>query len=196
MLATETFSFFRAWLDDPLRVAAVMPSSTALAQLITQDVSAESGPVIELGAGTGVFSAMLLARGVSEKNLALVESGPDFVALLEVRFPGVRVCRMDAEQLREARLFPEASAGVVISGLPVISMPPRKVVAILSGAFGYLRPDGAFYQFTYGPRCPIPKALLDRLGLRAMCVGHTLRNIPPASVYRITRRKSPMLARR
>lgn len=77
----------------------------------------------------------------------------------------------------------------MISGLPVLSMPPRKVIAILRGAFGYLRQGGAFYQFTYTSRCPIPKPILDRLGLRATRVGSTLRNIPPAAVYRIARHR-------
>jgi len=77
----------------------------------------------------------------------------------------------------------------VISGLPVLSMPPRKVIAILRGAFGYLRPGGAFYQVTYTTRCPIPKPILDRLGLRATRIGSTLRNIPPAAVYRIARHR-------
>lgn len=48
-------------------------------------------------------------------------------------------------------------------------------------------PGGSFYQFTYGPRCPIPRALLDRLGLKATRIGRALLNAPPAAVYRIWR---------
>ncbi len=111
-----------------------------------------------------------------------------------MRFPEARVRQMDAARLREAALFRTATVGAVISGLPVLSMPPRKVIGILAGAFGYLRPGGAFYQITYGPRCPIPKAILDRLGLKATRVGSTLRNVPPATVYRISRRRAPKCA--
>ena len=50
-----------------------------------------------------------------------------------------------------------------------------------------MRPGGAFYQFTYGPRCPVPRPILDRLGLKATRIGGTVRNIPPAGVYRISR---------
>ena len=57
----------------------------------------------------------------------------------------------------------------------------------MTGAFTYIRPGGAFYQFTYGPRCPVPCAILDRLGLKAMRLGGVVRNLPPALVYRITR---------
>jgi phospholipid N-methyltransferase len=73
-------------------------------------------------------------------------------------------------------------------------MPSRKIVAIIAGAFRHLRPGGAFYQITYGPRCPVPQAVLDRLGLRATRIGGTLRNFPPASIYRIVRRMPGLLA--
>jgi len=67
-------------------------------------------------------------------------------------------------------------------------MSTRKVVSIVGGAFSYLRPGGAFYQFTYGMSCPIPRPVLDRLGLRAKLVDRALLNVPPAAVYRLTRR--------
>jgi phosphatidylethanolamine/phosphatidyl-N-methylethanolamine N-methyltransferase len=195
MPASDVLSFFRAWANNPLRVASIMPSGVALARLITRDVTTETGPVIELGPGTGVFTYALLERGVAERDLTLVEFGSDFARLLEIRFPEAHVRQMDAARLREAALFQTATVGAVISGLPVLSMPPRKVLAILTGAFGYLRPGGAFYQITYGPRCPIPKAILDRLGLKATRLGSTLRNVPPAAVYRISRRRAPKCAR-
>jgi len=59
----------------------------------------------------------------------------------------------------------------------------------MAGAFAYMRPGGAVYQFTYGPRCPVSRPILDRLGLKAVRIGGTVRNLPPASVYRISRRK-------
>ncbi|MEO9337154.1 phospholipid methyltransferase [Mesorhizobium sp. SB112] len=184
----EAFHFFRAWLAEPLRVAAVTPSGRALSALMTAEISADTGPVIELGPGTGVFTHALIQRGVAEPNLVLIECGSDFAAKLRVRFPSARTMQMDAAKLRHIKLFDRTLAGAVLSGLPVLSMPARKVIAILDGAFGHLHPEGAFYQFTYGPRCPIPRSLLDRMGLKATHVGHTFANIPPAAVYRIRRR--------
>ncbi|MDR8269479.1 phospholipid methyltransferase, partial [Acinetobacter baumannii] len=54
----------------------------------------------------------------------------------------------------------------------------------------HLRVDGRFYQFTYGPHCPVPRRVLARLGLQARRIGFTLANLPPASVFRIERRIS------
>jgi phosphatidylethanolamine/phosphatidyl-N-methylethanolamine N-methyltransferase len=181
-------SFFRSWLSNPIRVGAIAPSSEALAELITSEITPATAPVIELGPGTGVFTRKLLQKGVPPQELILIEYGSEFVSVLQLRFPGVRVLWMDATKLVPARFVHEGSVGAVVSGLPLLNMSPRKVVAIMSGAFHYLRPNGAFYQFTYGPRFPVPRPILDRLGLKAARVGRTLHNLPPATVYRVTKR--------
>jgi phosphatidylethanolamine/phosphatidyl-N-methylethanolamine N-methyltransferase len=188
MLLQDVHLFFRSWTCDPLRVGAIAPSGPALAAIMTDEVCAASAPVIELGPGTGVFTRALLARGIAEPDITLVESGSDFVTLLERRFPRARVLQLDAAKLSSRHFSGQAAAGVIISGLPLLSMSPRKVMAILSGAFDCLREGGAFYQFTYGARCPVRRPLLDRLGLKAVRVGRALANVPPATVYRITRR--------
>jgi phospholipid N-methyltransferase len=196
MLLQDMHLFLRSWSCDPLRVGAIAPSGPALAAMMTAEVSAASAPVIELGPGTGVFTRALLARGVDERDITLVEYGSDFVRLLHGRFPQARLLQIDAAKLNPRDFSGEQAAGVVISGLPLLSMSTRKVMAILTGAFACLRDGGAFYQFTYGPRCPVRRPLLDRMGLKAVRVGHALTNIPPATVYRITRRIPLKLVKR
>jgi phospholipid N-methyltransferase len=191
MMSQDLITFVRAWLADPRAVGAVAPSGPALAELITREVDATSGPVIELGPGTGTFTRALLARGLREESLTLVEHDAGFARLLRLRFPAARVLGVDAARLVECRLFDDAPAGAIVSGLPLLNLPPRKIIAILAGAFRYGRPGCAFYQFTYGTRCPVPRPFLDRLGLRATLVGRALLNVPPAAVYRITRRGPP-----
>jgi phosphatidylethanolamine/phosphatidyl-N-methylethanolamine N-methyltransferase len=193
---TDVISFVRAWLADPLRLGAVAPSSPALAELITSEITPASAPVIELGPGTGVFTKALLGRGVPEEQLVLVESNAEFARILASRFPTAQVLGMDAAKLRQVDLFNGGRAGAVVSGLPLRTMPREKIGATLDGAFGHLRPDGAFYQFTYGLRCPVPRVMLERLGLEATRLGRTLANVPPAAVYRIRRRRPPAGTRR
>lgn len=183
----ETLGFFQAWLRSPLRVAAIAPSGRALARLITREITPETGPVIELGPGTGAFTRALIARGVRPEDLALIEFGSEFAVALQARYPAARTLWMDAARLDTVELFDGAPAGAVVSGLPLLSIAPRKVRAILMGAFDKMRPDGAFYQFTYGPRCPVPSHLLIPLGLEAERIGGTLANLPPAAVYRLRR---------
>jgi phospholipid N-methyltransferase len=184
---TDLLPFFRAWVTDPKKVSAISPSSSALARLITSEVIANQMPVLELGPGTGVFTRALLDRGVRPADLTLIEAGPHFSKLLADRYPGVRILQMDASRLAHAKLFEPGTLSNTISGLPLLSMSPRQVMGILRGAFGYLRENGAFYQFTYGPRCPIPSAILNRLDLQATRIGTIICNMPPSSVYKIER---------
>ncbi|WP_235829737.1 class I SAM-dependent methyltransferase [Frigidibacter oleivorans] len=171
-------------------MAAIAPSGPALAALITSEIGTRHAPVLELGPGTGVFTRALIARGLAPEDLALVELDDTFAGLLRTRFPEAQILQMSAARLRGLSLFDGRKAGAAVSGLGLLSMSPRTVMAILSGTFAHLRPGAAFYQFTYGPRCPVPRPVLDRLGLEARRIGGTLRNLPPASVYRIARRPS------
>ena len=186
----DSVIFLRAWADRPGQVAAIAPSGRLLAELITREITRETGPVLELGPGTGVFTRALLARGVRERDLTLIECREDFAGVLQGRFPEARLLCMDATRLARMTLGEGARPGAVISGLPLRKMPPKKVLSILGGAFAALRPEGCFYQFTYRPGSPIPHRILARLGLEATRIGAALWNVPPAAVYRLRRRQA------
>lgn len=190
MSASDTLSFLMAWAAAPLRIGSVAPSSASLAALMTRDVSGATGPVLELGPGTGAFTRALLSRGVRQEDLTLVEADADFAALLRRRFPNARIVETDAAAIRTLPLFDRPVVGATVSGLPFRLIPPRKTMAILEGVFSCMRAEGALYQFTLGLRCPIDQALLDRLDLEATRIGSTVRNFPPATVYCITRIKT------
>ena len=176
--------FISLWLRQPFRIAAVSPSGQALAALITAAINPEDGPVIELGAGTGVFTHALLARGVREQDLLLIEDNPELADMLRQRFPAARVVVADAACLGDNYPFGEVRVGAVVSGLPLLSMPVHKVAAILQVAFASLRDVGSFYQFTYGFGCPVQSSVLAHAGLSAERVGWVAANLPPATVYR------------
>lgn len=186
-ISSSHLTFVREWVRSPARVAAVAPSGRSLARLITRDISPSSAPVIELGPGSGVFTRELLNNGVPEDRLALVERGSLFLEELARAYPSAQIHAFDASELRHKWLFDGQGAGAVVSGLPLLSMPPFKVLSILHGSFRNLRAGAGFYQFTYGRKCPVPSVILDRLRLRAERTGRTVLNIPPASVYRISR---------
>lgn len=179
--------FLQTWLKQPLRTGAVAPSGQALANLITSEIRADGGPVVELGPGTGVFTRSLLDRGLPESQLILVESNPDFAALLRRRHPRAQMLEMDVRRLRRlAGPWDGLQAQAVISGLPLLNMGLRAQWGVLSACTRCLRAGAAIYQFTYLARCPIAPAVLARLNLRSEPIGRTLRNLPPAAVYRIT----------
>lgn len=182
--------FLRSWTANPLRIAAIAPSGRNLARLMVQEITPQLGPILELGPGTGVFTRALLTQGIAEADLTLVELDADFAGLLRQRFPRAHVVQGSAAALSRADLFHGRKAGAVVSGLGLLSMPVQTVRAILAGAFDCLQPDGALYQFTYGPTCPVPGTVLEDLRLRAERIGGTWANLPPAAVYRIVRNGS------
>jgi phosphatidylethanolamine/phosphatidyl-N-methylethanolamine N-methyltransferase len=187
MTAGDRLLFLRAWVRDPARVGAVAPSGRALANLITADLTPADLPVVELGPGTGAFTEALIARGVPESGLALVEADASFARSLRTRFPRARVLTMDAAQLGGVSALFDRPAGAAVSGLPLLSMPPATVAAIMRGVFHHMRPGGALYQFTYLPRCPVPPAVMTELGLHATRIGAAWANLPPGFVFRIRR---------
>ncbi|MBL8584468.1 MAG: hypothetical protein JNL61_19875 [Rhizobiaceae bacterium] len=179
----DALLFLRSWIRTPLRVAAVAPSGRALARLMASEMSPECAPVLELGAGTGVFTRALLARGLAQRDLTLIEQDAAFATLLRARFPQACVLRMDAAGLGdEHRPVP---FGAAVSGLPLLSMPQAKVARILASVFSTMRHGASLYQFTYGPRCPVHAATMQELGLTSHRVGLAMANLPPATVYRI-----------
>ncbi|MFK0161342.1 class I SAM-dependent methyltransferase [Rhizobium sp. NPDC090279] len=186
---SSTSLFLRTLLTNPRMVGAVAPSGTMLANLMTSEVDPSAGPVLELGPGTGVFTQALLARGICESDITLIESAHGFASLLRQRFPDARVICADAARLGSQTLPEGLLFSCAISGLPLLNMSPKTVVAILTGISSRLHEGGALYQFTYGIRCPVPLRLLDRFGFKATLHGQVLRNFPPARVYKIVRRR-------
>lgn len=186
---SNTSLFLRTLLTNPRMVGAIAPSGTMLANLITSEVDPSGGPVLELGPGTGVFTQALLARGICERDITLIESAHGFASLLRQRFPDARVVCADAARIGPQTLPDGLLFSCAISELPLLNMSAKTVIAILTGVSSRLREGGALYQFTYGVRCPVPHRLLDRFGFKATLLGRVLRNFPPARVYKIARRK-------
>jgi phosphatidylethanolamine/phosphatidyl-N-methylethanolamine N-methyltransferase len=178
----DEMQFIRSWFEKPLSTGAVMPSSKALARTMANYVDPQSsGPVIELGPGTGPVTEALVQRGVDPKRLVLVEFNPDFCLLLRKRYPAATVVQGDAYRLR--RLLGTAvrePAAAVVSGLPLVTKPLRTRLRLISDAMGLLAPGAPFIQFTYAMVPPIPKELS---GIRAEPSDTIWLNLPPARVW-------------
>jgi phosphatidylethanolamine/phosphatidyl-N-methylethanolamine N-methyltransferase len=176
--------FRRRLLRNPRQISAIAPSSRILARAMTLGLGPKSGRVVEFGPGTGRFTEAMLARGVRPQDLTLFELDAEFVAYLRRKFPGVTVHHLPAQ---EAARLVAPGVSTVISGLPLLSMPPELRDGIAAAAFRILAPRGRLVQFTYGPRPPIPPESLTRLGLTVDRGLKVWANLPPATVYRFRR---------
>jgi len=178
----DGMQFIRSWIEKPLSTGAVMPSSRVLARAMARYVDPQSsGPIIELGPGTGPVTEALVRRGVDPARLILVEFNPDFCRLLRSRYPAATVVQGDAYRLR--RLLGDditKSAAAVVSVLPLVTKPLRTRLRLISEAMTLLADGAPFVQFTYAMLPPIPRELS---GVRAESSELIWMNLPPARVW-------------
>jgi phosphatidylethanolamine/phosphatidyl-N-methylethanolamine N-methyltransferase len=174
--------FLRSWIEKPLHMGAVMPSGKLLARTMAQYVDVDSsGPVIELGPGTGAITNALIEHGVDQKRLVLVEYNPGFCALLRDRYPQAKVVQGDAYTLRDSlRNVLQAPASAVVSGLPLVTKPMLTRLKLIRDSFLALAPGAPFVQFTYSVVPPIPKSLP---GVSTEASERIWMNLPPARVW-------------
>ncbi|HJR70376.1 MAG TPA: methyltransferase domain-containing protein [Gammaproteobacteria bacterium] len=184
--------FVKGWIRNPLAIGALAPSGKSLAKLMAKDVG-PGARVVELGAGTGTVTAALLANGVAPGDLHLVERDPQFVKILKRRFPRCHVVAADALELD--RPLDAAAFDFVVSGLPLLCFSPDKRARLLEQGLQLLKPQGRLHQFTYAGRCPIDRDVRAELRVESSLLGIAALNLPPAFVYRFTRRAAASAGR-
>src|SRR3984893_12414994 len=174
--------FLRSWIEKPLHMSAHIHSRPLLSRTMAQYVDIDSeGPVIELGPGTGAITNALIAHGVEQKRLVLVEYNPGFCALLRDRYPQATVVQGDAYALRDSLWdVLKAPASAVVSGLPLVTKPMLTRLKLIRDAFASLPPGSPFVQFTYSVAPPSPRSLP---GVSTEASERIWMNLPPARVW-------------
>ncbi|TDP44839.1 class I SAM-dependent methyltransferase [Zavarzinia compransoris] len=180
----RTPSMLIKWLRAPFRIGAVAPSSRHLAEeMVAQADLSRPGPVIELGGGTGAITRVL-AEKAGYDRLITIEYDREMAQTLRHRFPRLNLIEGDAGELVDllaARGIDRAAT--VVSGLPLLGMPPAVQRRIAGAAFEMLGPGGRMVQFTYGPASPLRPSLMAELGVTGRRAGHVWINLPPARVW-------------
>jgi phosphatidylethanolamine/phosphatidyl-N-methylethanolamine N-methyltransferase len=174
--------FFGLWLQKPLQIAAVTPSSNRLAQVMAELVDlSRPGPVLELGAGTGGITRGLLRAGCPRDRLIALEREPRLATALERRFPGIATIVGDATALADhlPRLGIDRLCAVV-SSLPIKWFSLAAQRAVVEPCLARLGPSGAFLQMTNAFASPIA---IGPLGIAGERLAYVWRNLPPAQVW-------------
>jgi len=175
--AAQHFDFLRGLIAHPKNVAAITPSSPALARAVAEQIDPSvPGPVLELGPGTGVVTEALIEHGIAPERLTAIEFDPDFASLMRDRFPRVRVIEDDAFDLS---LAGDAAYAGIVSGLPLLNHPTARRRALIEDALARLKPGAPYVQFSYGTRPAIPApegATVERAAVVWF-------NLPPARVW-------------
>jgi phosphatidylethanolamine/phosphatidyl-N-methylethanolamine N-methyltransferase len=179
---SDEVRFFRAWIEKPLTMGSVTPSSPFLTKAIAAQAEIDRpGKIVELGPGTGVVTDALVARGVPQERLVLIEYNGEFCTLLRKRFPGATVIEGDAYDFDRTLGDPaDGSLATVISGLPLFTKPIEMRRSLMDMAFRLLAPGAPFVQFSYALVPPVPA----EAGRTTIWTSPwILRNVPPARVW-------------
>lgn len=180
-----------AFVRKPTRTGAIAPSSRELAEVMIAEMGlATADTVVELGAGTGVFTRLIAERAKPGATVLAFEIDARLAGELDGTIPGVRIVNDSAEAIADhLAAAGRSSADSILSGLPWASFSRKLQQTLLASVLGALRPGGLFATFAYIPAAWFPPGRR----FRAMLAGGfqsvettrvVWRNVPPAFVYR------------
>lgn len=174
--------FLKSWIERPLQTGSVIPSGRFLARAMASPVDPRgTGPVIELGPGTGPVTDALIAHGIAPERLVLVEYNPDFCVMLRRRYPGATVVQGDAYDLRHSlHGVLSRPADAVVSSLPLLTKPVAVRLRLFEDVMKLMEHRAPFVQFTYGVVPPIPPRAAGAIASGSQRIWL---NLPPARVW-------------
>lgn len=183
--------FLGAFVREPFTIGAVWPSSAALARKVADSCDLKSGDtVVELGAGTGVITEVMIQRVKNRGRFVAIEIHPMNVQMLRRRFPGAEIVHDSAENL--STHVGRQKANCIISCLAWGSMLPPTQNRIFKAVLRSLAPGGQFVAFAYLHAAWFPTSLRFRKRLmrhfsRVEVTSVVWRNLPPAFVFQCWR---------
>jgi phospholipid N-methyltransferase len=161
--------FFKELRRDFRQTGAVLPSSRFLARALIKPLRQPRPParILEVGAGTGAISAVILRHLRPDDKLDLVEINPRFVAILRRRLEEdwqfrrhggqVRIVNSPIEELNEPARY-----DYIVSCLPLNNFPASQVRQIFQQFERLLAPGGTLTFFEYALLRQLKTPFVDR----------------------------------
>jgi phospholipid N-methyltransferase len=172
--------FLQGFLRSPLEVGSIIPSSRFMVQKVVQHVMEENPKtIVELGAGTGVFTRELNKQCGTSTSLIVFEKDKKMRQQLNNEFPHLSIYS-DALSLPEILNNLEIDqVDCIVCGLPFTLFPKSKTEEILEKIHSQLKNNGCFimYQYTTQMRKRLNE-MFDEVSTKLV-----LLNIPPTFVY-------------
>ncbi|MFM9441274.1 class I SAM-dependent methyltransferase [Streptomyces acidiscabies] len=143
----DRWAFLREAARDLRTTGAIAPSGRALARALTEPVRAQAPSplsVLEVGAGTGAVTRVLLPALPRGSTLDMVEANPRFAARLRDLAPKATVHEQRIEDLATDTRY-----DVIVSGLPLTNFAPGDVEKIMARLLELLHPGGTLTYFAY-----------------------------------------------
>jgi phospholipid N-methyltransferase len=177
----ERIRFFRSFLANPRQVGAILPTSRrAVRDMLDMANFAQARCVVELGAGTGVYTEEIVGRLHPDARFLAFEVDPELVATLDGRFedPRVQVINDSAENVGD--YLDGAEVDIIVSGLPFTSLPEPVKRNIFDQITRVLAPAGVMVAIQYSTMVQRDlKRIFASVRRRVSPL-----NVPPAFLFR------------
>lgn len=166
----EVATFTRTFYHDPVSTGSLLPSSSYLAEEITQPLKKllkqKPGPltILEVGAGTGPFTDVIAALIRPTDHADIIEIDEECAQVLKTKYANKQ--NIHVHRLSVTDWKPSYKYDLIISGLPFNSMPRPLVEEILSHYQTHLitsKTQFSYFEYVLGARAKkIYLALINR----------------------------------
>lgn len=177
----DNFKFIKQSFLNPRTVGAIMPSSIFSAKKMVAPIDFKQAKIIvEVGAGTGVFTEELVRQKRVDTTLIVIEINESFAKQLKEKYRtnhSVIVINNSAEYMNEY-LLELGKVDYVISGIPFASIPRQLSTKILQNVSSLLKEKGQFITIQYTKR----QFQFISSFFNSLHVERVYLNIPPAYI--------------
>jgi phospholipid N-methyltransferase len=179
----EIALFSKNFFRHPRMLGSLIPSSRFLVQRLMGEIDwARADVIVEYGPGIGNITGEILERMKPDARLVVLEMNGDFVRFLRKRFTDPRIEIVHGSAADVEKVLAEhglSKASLVISGIPLSTIPDGVRDAILRSTHSVLYPDGAFLVYQFSPKVGQD---LDRIFSRVDRSFEPL-NVLPAQIF-------------
>ncbi|MDR3589181.1 MAG: methyltransferase [Negativicutes bacterium] len=179
MLSTR-IEFLHKFMQSPRKIGSITPSSAFLTREMLSKLPWDNiETIIELGAGTGVFTDFIAENKKASCQVLVVEEDDDLRKALHSMYPmfhyGAKAEKLDWL----VRRYNLPQADCIISGLPFAAFSELLRNTIIGAVDRCLKPEGAFVAFQYSLHMrKILKKKFSEVQIDLVPL-----NFPPAFVY-------------
>jgi phosphatidylethanolamine/phosphatidyl-N-methylethanolamine N-methyltransferase len=183
--------FLTQFIQHPITMGAVTPSSNSLAERILESFDFEKlSVIVEYGPGTGVFTRLICKRLGKDTIFFAIEANKSMFNLVINEMPEVKCFHDCASQIKKyLRQYGVNHTDAIISGLPWASFSSELQDKILYEAVSALTEGGQFSTFAYLQGLALPSGRrfhrkLTQVFTQVETSSVIWFNLPPAVVYR------------
>jgi len=157
----DKFIFIERFISNPSSVGSITPSSSFLAAEITKYIAPESDSIkiLEVGAGTGIFTKRIISKLRPGDVFDVIEIDPELCGVMKKQFDGLNNVTINCLSILDWK--PKYKYDYIVSGLPFNAFEASFVDAILKHYEKLIKPDGILSYFEYIALADIKKMFLS-----------------------------------